>query len=150
MDGETSVRQGGPVSGGHRRWGWVALTFSVLLLAFNSANLWLGSRDDRRLGHLRDDLTASFAETTSTELLAGVEPRAGNQMYLGVPSIADLTTTGGVAPDLITADGRTVQARYVVGSIRGSRCVVATWTEAAFAVADGTDRQCSGGALILD
>ncbi|MEZ5407139.1 MAG: hypothetical protein R2761_03880, partial [Acidimicrobiales bacterium] len=130
MDGETSVRQEDSVGGRNQPWHWALVAFSVLLIAFGSTNLWLGWRDDRRVSALRADLTASFAETTSTELLAGVEPRAGNQMYLGVPSIADLTTTGGVAPDLITADGRSVQARYVVGSIRGARCVVATWTEA--------------------
>ncbi len=145
------MQREGPGGGGERRrWSWFLLAFSLLLMAFSSTNVWLGFRDDRRVEHLRDDLTASFAETTRDDVLTSGQPVADNQMYLGVPSKADLTTAGGVAPDLITADGRTVQARYVVGSIRGGRCLVATWTEAAFAVADGTDRQCSSGALILD
>lgn len=152
MDGETLVRPGeGDADGGRRRRGRIlAALAAVVLVVVTTANYAIDRRTDRRADALRNDLLATFTDTTSTELLTGAEPSTGNQMYLGVPSIADLTTIGGTAPDLITADGRTVLARYTVADIRGGRCLVATWTDASFAVADGDDRQCSGGALILD
>lgn len=128
----------------------IAALATAVLVVVTTANFAIGRRTDRRADALRDDLLATFTDTTSTELLTGGEASSGNRTYLGVPSIAELTTGGGTAPDLITADGRTVLARYTVSDIRGGRCLVATWTDASFAVADGTDRQCDDGALILD
>lgn len=107
-------------------------------------------RADARTAVLQADLEASFAGTTSADLLDGEGRMAPGQPYPGVPPIASLTTAGGAAPDLITADGMVLQARYRVASFGGTRCLVATWTTTGIQVNEGDDRQCSGSALTLD
>ncbi|MEZ5410619.1 MAG: hypothetical protein R2761_21510 [Acidimicrobiales bacterium] len=144
------VRPGGDgIDDGRRRRGRILTAIGAVIALLALANVAIGRRIDHRVDALQADLVATFADTTSLDLLHGTVDSPSNRMDLNVPAQDDLSASDGTIPDLITVAGGTVQARYTVGGIGGGRCLVATWTQSSFAVVDGSDRQC-GASLTLD
>lgn len=141
-----AVRPGGDgTDSGRRRRGRILTAIGVIIALLALANLAVDRRADRRVDRLQADLMASYADTTSGDVLPATGDSPADRVGPSVPATTDLAASDGTTPDLVTVDGSTVQARYSVGG----RCLVATWTESSFAVVDGDDRQCAAS-LTLD
>lgn len=141
-----AVRPGGDGIDSGSRWrGRVLTAIGVLIALLALTGLAVDRRADRRVDRLQADLMASYADTTSGDVLPATGDSPADRVGPSVPAATDLAASDGTAPDLVTVAGSTVKARYTLGR----RCLVATWTQSSFAVVDGSDQQCAAS-LTLD